>query len=499
LALSAGASLGIALTPHHTVGLVVLAFVSGAGAYARRLVALLGTRAAAWGTSLVAGYLAGFLGGQALPLHECYWYVAIVSLAAAVNLGLLLAVCNPLAVTRVPLLARSFRAQGQNVLKAAGSLLVVGDQEERERRVRRLDSGLARLNKNAVLTDAQLADPRSRISAHVAEALHESLFDGEIVLQKIGRGASVLATLRVDGPLRAQVAGWLSDLRSGHARAAVTWLARNGHDPIGPGPDQVRGELVRRLAELCVAGERALGRPPTLAVHATPPGQRLNDMYASPMVLIGGTFVGSTRAGAAAVATDASRLAARLHLDAAAQAAIRVALAVGAATAAGWAISEGRYYWAVIAVIVAYFGINTVGEERLNTVRRVAETVVGIVLGSLIGHAVGPTTWSLAVIIPALALRPYFIRLDYGLAVMAITIVVSQVYDQFGEYSGHLLPRRLEVTTVGAALPVVIAGLVFPVATRTVLNQASASYLAALEGLLERIRDGVAGTRECGA
>jgi uncharacterized membrane protein YccC len=199
------------------------------------------------------------------------------------------------------------------------------------------------------------------------------------------------------------------------------------------------------------------------------------------------------------VATGASRLAARLHLDAAAQAAIRVVLAVGAATAAGSAISERRYYWAVIAVIVAYFGINTVGEERLNTVRRVAETVVGIVLGSLIGHAVGPTTWSLAVIIPALALRPYFIRLDYGLAFMAITIVVSQVYDQFGEYSGHLLPRRLEVTTVGAPLAVVIAGLVLPVATRTALNQASASYLAALEGLLERIRDGVAGTRECGA
>jgi hypothetical protein len=79
LALSAGASLGIALTPHHTLGLVVLAFVSGAGAYARRLVALLGTRAAAWGTSLVAGFLAGFLGGQALPLHEFYRYVAIVS------------------------------------------------------------------------------------------------------------------------------------------------------------------------------------------------------------------------------------------------------------------------------------------------------------------------------------------------------------------------------------------------------------------------------------
>jgi uncharacterized membrane protein YccC len=216
-------------------------------------------------------------------------------------------------------------------------------------------------------------------------------------------------------------------------------------------------------------------------------------MYASPIVLIGGRLVGSSQAGAAAAASGASRLATRLHLDAAAQAAIRVTLAVGAATAAGSAISERRYYWAVIAAIVAYMGTNTVGEQVLKSAQRVAGTVVGILLGSLLATAIGPTTWSLAVIIPALAVFAYFVQVNYGFAIVWITIMVSQLYVQFGEYSNHLLLQRLEITTVGAVIAAVVAVLVFPVATRSALKQACAAYLAALESLLQRVRDAVAG------
>jgi uncharacterized membrane protein YccC len=89
------------------------------------------------------------------------------------------------------------------------------------------------------------------------------------------------------------------------------------------------------------------------------------------------------------LASGSSRLATRLHLDSAAQAAIRVTLAVGAAAAVGSAISEQRYYWAVIAVFVVYAGTNTVGEQVLKAAHRVAGTVIGILLGSLLAQAVG--------------------------------------------------------------------------------------------------------------
>jgi Fusaric acid resistance protein-like len=493
VAMSAGGALGIWLAPHHTAGVVVLALVCGAGTYARRFVPRLGMRAAVWGALLFPGYLSGFLAGRAIPLHEFYWYVAIVSLAAAVSLALHLAVYNPLAATEVPHLWRSFTARGRDVLEAAGMLVQTRDRVQRERQEHRLDRWLARLNETALLTDGQLADPRSRLEADAAQALHERLFDLEILLQKIGRGAAALAPRRVHEPVRARVAGWLSELRSGRAQAAARWLARDGGEPAGPEPDQYRDDLVRRLAELCVAYEQEIDRSRAPAVAPAPFGQRLDDMYASPIVLIGGSLAGSSRASAAAVASGASRLATRLRLDAAAQAAIRVALAVGAAAAVGSAISERRFYWAVIAAFVVYFGTNTVGEQRLKSASRVAGTLVGILLGSLLAHAVGPTTWSLAVIIPALAFFAYSIRVQYGLAVVAITVIVSQVYVQFGEYSNHLLLRRLEITAVGAVIAAVVAVLVFPVATRTALKQAGAAYLVALEDLLERVRDAVGG------
>jgi uncharacterized membrane protein YccC len=375
----------------------------------------------------------------------------------------------------------------------ASSLVQARDPEDSERQARRLDRGLVRLNETSLLADAELADPRSRLEPDVAQALHERLFDLEIVLQNIASSAAALAGRRLHDPVRAQVAAWLSELRAGRAPAAGRWLERDDHAPAGPGQDQFRDGLLRQLAELCVNWERQINSSRSPAVTSTPAGQRLDDMYASPIVLIGGNLAGSSPASAAAVASGSNRLATLLHLDSAAQAAIRVTVAVGAAAAVGSAISEQRYYWAVIAVFVVYAGTNTVSEQVLKVAHRVAGTVIGILLGSLLAQAVGPTAWSLAVIIPAVALNAYFVQVNYALSIVALTIVVSQLYVQLGEYSHHLLLARLEITTVGAVIGAAVAVLVFPVATRSALIQAGDAYLTALKNLLERVRDAVAG------
>jgi hypothetical protein len=93
----------------------------------------------------------------------------------------------------------------------------------------------------------------------------------------------------------------------------------------------------------------------------------------------------------------------------------------------------------------------------------------------------------------ALALNAYFIQVNYALAIVALTIVVSQLYVQLGEYSNDLLLMRLEITAVGAVIGGAVAVLVFPVATRSALSQVGAAYLAAQKSLLERVRDTVAG------
>lgn len=271
------------------------------------------------------GYITGFLAAKLMPLDEFYWFVAAVTLAAAVDLALQLVIYNPLARTRLEYLRRSLRARSRSVLEAASSLVQARDREDSERQARRLDRGLVRLNETSLLADAELADPRSRLEPDVAQALHERLFDLEIVLQNIASSAAALAGRRLHDPVRAQVAAWLSELRVGRAPAAGRWLERDDHAPAGPGQDQFRDGLLRQLAELCVTWERRINSSPPPALTSTPAGQRLDDMYASPIVLIGGNLAGSSPASAAAVASGSSRLATLLHLDSAAQAAIRVA------------------------------------------------------------------------------------------------------------------------------------------------------------------------------
>jgi uncharacterized membrane protein YccC len=75
----------------------------------------------------------------------------------------------------------------------------------------------------------------------------------------------------------------------------------------------------------------------------------------------------------------------------------------------------------VIAVFITFMDGNCAGEQIIKAANRVLETCVGIVLGSLLAHAIGPSTWSGAVILPAIALGVYFLRVSYSLMVIGIT------------------------------------------------------------------------------
>jgi uncharacterized membrane protein YccC len=119
-------------------------------------------------------------------------------------------------------------------------------------------------------------------------------------------------------------------------------------------------------------------------------------------------------------------------------------------------------------------------------------TFIGILLGSLLAHAVGPSTWSLAVILPAITFGVYFLRVSYSLMAIGITIVVSMLYVQLGEFSNHLLVTRLELTALGAVVAMLAALLIFPVSTRRVLRQAVLGYLDALNDLIGRVCDALA-------
>ena len=120
-------------------------------------------------------------------------------------------------------------------------------------------------------------------------------------------------------------------------------------------------------------------------------------------------------------------------------------------------------------------------------------TCAGIVVGSLLANAVGPSTWSIAIIIPAITFGVYFQRVSYALMTAGITVMVSMLYVDLGEFSNGLLLDRLELTAIGSAIAMIAALVIFPVRTRRVVRQAALAYLDALlaffEGLSETVKD----------
>jgi hypothetical protein len=104
-------------------------------------------------------------------------------------------------------------------------------------------------------------------------------------------------------------------------------------------------------------------------------------------------------------------------------------------------------------------------------------------------HAFG----SIAVILVALFLGLYLMRTNYAFFVVAITVVVSQLYIQLGEFSNSLLLVRLEETALGGAVTVVVIMVVFPLRTRRVLRVARHEYVQSVDRMVQLAEDRLLG------
>jgi len=482
----AAMALAVELSGDRTVGLVVLSVVIGVGTYARKFAARFGPRAFLYGVLLFMGYFFGFMAAGEIALHDLGWVAAILWVAVAVNLALKLLADATIDRRAVERTARSFEARGRRVAGAAARLMRAEAPQERQKLARQLARRLARLNEAALMIDGQLINAGVRATSAEAWRLHRRVFEAELSLQTIGRAAQQLAPV-LDEDARRELHALLTALRLGRDDEAES-LARGltaRADPL-PAGDRLGAARVQALATAVIDAATVLR-----AGLASPDGGRLSipdDPFSSPVQLTGGNLVGSGQSSAAAVAPgEDDRLARRLRLDAPARTAIRVMIAVGAASAAGSWLSERRFYWAVIAVFIAFMGANTAGEQLIKAANRVAGTVVGILLGSLIATAVGPGVWSLAVILPALAIGVYFQRVSYALMVTGITIMVAQLYVLLGEYSSSLLLLRLQETAIGAAIAILASLLILPVRTRRATRVAVANWLQALGDLLAHL------------
>jgi uncharacterized membrane protein YccC len=477
----AALSFGLAVGGHRTLALVCLTLIIAVGTYCRRF----GPRGFMAGILLFTGDFIGFFVHAAVPIHDVGWLVAEVGIGLGTAIAVRFVFFYPRPARALERTQRSYDARARKV--AALTLTVFDDGEHSERDVRRLHRQLVRLNEAALIIDAQLGDPASVTEGSSAELLHQRLFDAELALTNVARFALAMGHL-----------GLPDDQRS-EARSALLAVVRQ--DPVGATDHATRLCDLLRAAESPLSGEdatsvaivhRFTGSVIALA-DATSEWLALgvtdvdDTQFQSPVVLLGGWLPGSAHVSAAASRESGVHWRDAVRLAPYTRAAIQVGVAVGAAIVLGDLLSERRFYWAVLAAFVTFMGAHTSSEQALKALNRVVGTVIGIAIGSLLVNAVGHHPyWSVVVILASLFLGMYLLRVNYALLVVGVTVTVSQLYSQLGEFSNSLLLLRLEETAIGAAVAVAVVMLVVPLRTRRVLRIAYREYIRAMAGLVDR-------------
>jgi Fusaric acid resistance protein-like len=471
-------ALSVQFAHARALGILVMAVVMGVAVYVPKFSPRIGQRAFVLGLMLFIGYLFGFLSRGAITTGDLGSVAAVLWVAAAVNFAVRLFMFVPLARGAVTRTIQAFFARSRGVISCSAQLFVAQDDRARARLRRQLHRRLARLNEAALIVDAELAT-----CPEIAQSTHARLFATELGVQNIGRLSDALCDVELPPDVRAAIAASLveaRDTRGGMRLARLPTASDYGTDPeVAEARPLVAGRVVR-LADALFGWKLSTDS----WRRDAPPRSSEPAPFETPVTLMFGNLPGSALVSRSAAAPPGT-LRARFGLDFPAQSAIRLGVAVVVAASLGSLLSDRRFYWAVLAVFVSYMGTNTSGEQLIKAGQRVGGTVVGILIGSLLANAIGHSTWSIAVVLAALFLGIYFMRASYALMVLAVTITVSQLYVQLGEYTNHLLVLRLEETAIGAAVAMLAALVIFPIHARQATLVAAGDFYARLGELLD--------------
>ena len=214
------------------------------------------------------------------------------------------------------------------------------------------------------------------------------------------------------------------------------------------------------------------------------------------MQLNNGFLPGSADVSAAASTTPGRGRFERTTLPPYLRSSIQIAIAATIAVVVGDAVDGFRLYWAVLAAFLAFMATTNTGEQVRKALFRVAGTAVGIVVGDLLVHVTGGNVWAaLPIVLVVLFLGIYLIRVNYTFMVIGITMMLSLLYYQLGEFSWHLLVLRLGETAVGVGAVVVTVLVVFPLRPQRVLTAGVLLWFRSLSALLDAALDRLSGGR----
>jgi Fusaric acid resistance protein-like len=473
-------ALGIGLGDHRVAALVTIALVLALGTYLRRF----GPRGFLAGQLLFIGYFIGFSLHSAVMIGDLGWLSAEVGVGLVVAAVVRFAFFYPHQATALTRTRRSFDARARHVASLALELFDTVRLDPRQ--ARRMRRHLIRLNEAALMIDAQLGDTAAVPDGSSGELLHQRLFDIELALTNIARFTERMRSLKLPAEQRSEVRLALLDVARGdnegakaHADTLIDLVHAAGTVPSGEDrtPTVVTHRFAGSVIDLCDAMTEWMALD-VIDVETK--------VFQSSVLLLGGWLPGSAYVSSAASLEGGRRWHDRVGLARYTRNAIQIGIAAGAAIALGVLVSPQRFYWAVLAAFITFMGANNAGEQIRKALFRVGGTVIGIGVGSLLVSAVGHhTLWSIATVLVSLFLGLYLIRISYAFQAIAITVSVSQLYQQLGEFTNSLLLVRLEETALGAAVAIVVVMLVLPLRTRQVLRVAVREHVEAVGRLVD--------------
>lgn len=502
----AGLALGVVLAPYRLLALTSFVALLAAGAHFRRF----GPRGFVGGMLLFMGDFFGFFLHGEVTTKDLPWLAAEIVVAILITIVVQFTLFYPHRRVALRRMQRSYLVRAREVATAALKLLE--DDGNRVRASRRLHRALVRLNEAALIIDAQLAQPTAIPAGWSGAALHQKLFDAELALTNVARFAEQFG--RMD--LLPSVRGLVRTALSGIAFQDVAGAERAAHDLLAEivirheatastGPaDRTTRIVLHRFAVSTLGYTEAVRRRPT-----APAGGQ--EVFQPSVELFGGWLPGSMEVSAAASlelgpTTSTSSLLSRLRLGDRIRlapynrVAIQMGVAVTGAIILGDLLSDRRFYWAVIATFVTFMGANNSGEQVRKGALRILGTVLGVLLGGFLAHLVGQRSdLAITVILTALFLGLYLMRVNYAFFVIGMTVMVSQMYVQLDEFTNSLLLLRLEETAIGASVTVLTVMFVFPLRTARVARVASLAYVQALTEVAEQGICLLTGRPECTA
>ncbi|MER5753459.1 FUSC family protein [Streptomyces sp. NPDC002088] len=498
----------IELQPYRIPALIAAAAALGVQLSARAYLGEFGHDA---GTMFFGGFLGGIL--VPIPLSQMQYIAPIVAVAAVAAAVVQVVLCRMRPATGLVHIERGFLTRTRYVVRRATQLVAARDRTTRA--TRKLRNEMIHLNEAAMLVDGYLAS--SGRPGQLAARLHRLVFDTELAAHALGRTVNQLCRHPLPDEVRTLLLAALSDLdrggrrHDGTVRASAAplleWLARHEDDSPDPEHERLVSALYRFVAvlgDLHRAGDAWTTEADAEleADNAASDGER----FTTPVTLVTGKLPGTNLLASRALASGGMRRPwnAWSKPNAQMRIVIQLLITLMIAIPLGDALSGKRFYWAMIGALIVLSNTDSPHERMRKTAKRVIGTLIGGLVGIGLANLLGTDhpMATLSLICVALAVGAYSISSYYSVWAGCLALSLIQLYSFTGGFKDSVIVLRAGENALGAVIATLVALVVLPIATRTLLHRAQASHVHSLATFVRESGEvwsgssGAEGTRE---